>query len=114
MRLPPVSSYLRPLLLIALATVSPLKGLAQNTPSSRLNPAERLNRRTSLSKTHFSPAASPQLPASAYHGGSYGGADVTAYATRFGEHLRSIVLDAPFGTTALSSFTMSSFGPTHC
>jgi pimeloyl-ACP methyl ester carboxylesterase len=33
-----------------------------------------------------------------YYGGSYGGADVTAYATRFGEHLRSIVLDAPFGT----------------
>jgi pimeloyl-ACP methyl ester carboxylesterase len=36
-----------------------------------------------------------------YYGGSYGGADVTAYATRFGEHLRSIVLDAPFGTPAL-------------
>jgi pimeloyl-ACP methyl ester carboxylesterase len=35
-----------------------------------------------------------------YYGGSYGGADVTAYATRFGQHLRSIVLDAPFGTPA--------------
>jgi len=35
-----------------------------------------------------------------YYGGSYGGADATAYATRFGEHLRSIVLDAPFGTPA--------------
>ena len=35
-----------------------------------------------------------------YYGTSYGGADVTAYATRFGEHLRSIVLDAPFGTPA--------------
>jgi pimeloyl-ACP methyl ester carboxylesterase len=36
-----------------------------------------------------------------YYGGSYGGADVTAYATRFGEHLRSIILDAPFGTPAI-------------
>jgi len=36
-----------------------------------------------------------------YFGLSYGGADVTAYATRFGEHLRSIVLDAPVGTPAL-------------
>jgi len=33
-----------------------------------------------------------------YYGGSYGGADVTAYATRFGDHLRSIVLDASCGT----------------
>jgi pimeloyl-ACP methyl ester carboxylesterase len=32
-----------------------------------------------------------------YYGGSYGGADVNAYATRFGQHLRSIVLDAPVG-----------------
>jgi pimeloyl-ACP methyl ester carboxylesterase len=32
-----------------------------------------------------------------YYGGSYGGADVNAYATRFGKHLRSIVLDAPVG-----------------
>jgi pimeloyl-ACP methyl ester carboxylesterase len=39
-----------------------------------------------------------------YHGGSYGGTDVTAYATRFGEHLRSIVLDAPFGTPDLDAF----------
>jgi pimeloyl-ACP methyl ester carboxylesterase len=36
-----------------------------------------------------------------YWGGSYGGADVTAYATRFGKHLRSIVLDAPLGTPML-------------
>src|SRR5262249_48009826 len=36
-----------------------------------------------------------------YHGGSYGGEDVTAYATRFGEHLRSIVLDAPAGPPSL-------------
>jgi pimeloyl-ACP methyl ester carboxylesterase len=36
-----------------------------------------------------------------YYGGSYGGADVTAYATRFGDHLRSIVLDAPVGTPGL-------------
>jgi pimeloyl-ACP methyl ester carboxylesterase len=39
-----------------------------------------------------------------YHGGSYGGADVTAYATRFGEHLRSLVLDAPYGTPGLNQF----------
>ena len=44
-----------------------------------------------------------------YHGGSYGGADVTAYATRFGEHLRSVVLDAPFGTPALNSFSYEQF-----
>lgn len=36
-----------------------------------------------------------------YYGVSYGGADVTAYATRFGEHLRSIVLDAPLGKPGL-------------
>jgi len=36
-----------------------------------------------------------------YYGLSYGGADVSAYATRFGEHLRSIVLDAPVGTPGL-------------
>ena len=35
-----------------------------------------------------------------YYGASYGGADISGYATRFGEHLRSIVLDAPFGTPA--------------
>jgi pimeloyl-ACP methyl ester carboxylesterase len=39
-----------------------------------------------------------------YHGGSYGGSDVTAYATRFGRHLRSIVLDAPYGTPSLDAF----------
>ena len=33
-----------------------------------------------------------------YFGISYGGADAAAYATRFGDHLRSLVLDAPFGT----------------
>jgi pimeloyl-ACP methyl ester carboxylesterase len=37
-----------------------------------------------------------------YYGVSYGGADVTAYATRFGDHLRSIVLDAPVGTPGLA------------
>jgi pimeloyl-ACP methyl ester carboxylesterase len=41
-----------------------------------------------------------------YWGGSYGGQDVTAYATRFGEHLRSIVLDAPEGTPALRAFSL--------
>lgn len=35
-----------------------------------------------------------------YYGGSYGGADVSAYATRFPAHLRSIVLDAPYGALA--------------
>jgi pimeloyl-ACP methyl ester carboxylesterase len=39
-----------------------------------------------------------------YWGGSYGGEDVTAYATRFGKHLRSIILDAPAGAPALRAF----------
>jgi pimeloyl-ACP methyl ester carboxylesterase len=39
-----------------------------------------------------------------YFGNSYGGTDVSAYATRFGEHLRSIVLDSPFGTPDLGKF----------
>jgi len=37
---------------------------------------------------------------------SYGGEDVTAYATRFGQHLRSIVLDAPEGAPALQAFLL--------
>ena len=41
-----------------------------------------------------------------YWGASYGGEDVTAYATRFGQHLRSIVLDAPEGTPALQAFLL--------
>jgi pimeloyl-ACP methyl ester carboxylesterase len=41
-----------------------------------------------------------------YWGGSYGGEDVTAYATRFGQHLRSIVLDAPMGTPGLEAFEL--------
>jgi len=41
-----------------------------------------------------------------YWGGSYGGEDVTAYATRFGQHLRSIILDAPEGTPALKAFSL--------
>jgi len=45
-----------------------------------------------------------------YHGGSYGGEDVTAYATRFGEHLRSIVLDAPAGAPALRAFQLERDG----
>jgi pimeloyl-ACP methyl ester carboxylesterase len=36
-----------------------------------------------------------------YFGWSYGGADIEAYATRFGKHLRSIVADAPVGSPAL-------------
>jgi pimeloyl-ACP methyl ester carboxylesterase len=39
-----------------------------------------------------------------YWGASYGGEDVIAYATRFGEHLRSIVLDAPEGAPGLDAF----------
>ena len=41
-----------------------------------------------------------------YWGASYGGEDVTAYATRFGQHLRSIVLDAPEGTPGLRAFSL--------
>jgi len=41
-----------------------------------------------------------------FWGGSYGGEDVTAYATRFGQHLRSIVLDAPEGTPGLEAFSL--------
>jgi pimeloyl-ACP methyl ester carboxylesterase len=36
-----------------------------------------------------------------YFAGSYGGVDVQAYATRFGDHLRSIILDSPLGTPGL-------------
>jgi pimeloyl-ACP methyl ester carboxylesterase len=39
-----------------------------------------------------------------YVGVSYGGEDVTAYATRYGAHLRSVVLDAPAGTPYLPAF----------
>jgi pimeloyl-ACP methyl ester carboxylesterase len=44
-----------------------------------------------------------------YYGGSYGGLDVAAYATRFGEHLRSIILDAPAGTPFLKPFAAEHF-----
>ena len=39
-----------------------------------------------------------------YFGASYGGMDLTAYATRFGSHLRSVVLDAPLGEPGLDNF----------
>ena len=39
-----------------------------------------------------------------YVGESYGGEDATAYATRHGAHLRSIVLDAPAGSPYLPAF----------
>ena len=39
-----------------------------------------------------------------YLGGSYGGEDATAYATRYGSHLRSIILDAPAGSPYLPAF----------
>ena len=37
-----------------------------------------------------------------YYGVSYGGADITGYATRFPDHIRSLVLDAPWGDTAIA------------
>ena len=43
-----------------------------------------------------------------YFAWSYGGADVTAYATRFGDHLRSIVLDSPYGPPSLNQFGFES------
>ncbi len=39
-----------------------------------------------------------------YLGVSYGGEDATAYATRYGSHLRSILLDAPAGSPYLAAF----------
>jgi len=39
-----------------------------------------------------------------FYGGSWGGVVVTAYATRFGQHLRSIVLDSPVGEPGLNGF----------
>ena len=40
-----------------------------------------------------------------YFGWSYGGNDVEAYATRFGDYLRSIVADSPSGSPAGTSST---------
>ncbi|HYN35356.1 MAG TPA: alpha/beta fold hydrolase, partial [Actinomycetota bacterium] len=37
-----------------------------------------------------------------YYGVSYGGADITAFATRFPQYIRSLILDAPWGDTAIS------------
>jgi pimeloyl-ACP methyl ester carboxylesterase len=39
-----------------------------------------------------------------YYGGSYGAMDASAYATRFGEHLRSVILDSPGGPPQLVRF----------
>jgi pimeloyl-ACP methyl ester carboxylesterase len=44
-----------------------------------------------------------------YYGASYGGMDAIAYATRFGEHLRSVVLSSPFGPQALPPFRFVQF-----
>jgi pimeloyl-ACP methyl ester carboxylesterase len=44
-----------------------------------------------------------------YYGASYGGMDAIAYATRFGEHLRSVVLSSPFGPQALPPFSFVQF-----
>jgi pimeloyl-ACP methyl ester carboxylesterase len=40
-----------------------------------------------------------------YYGGSQGGVDAIAYATRFGSHLRSLVLDSPQGPAGLRAFS---------
>jgi pimeloyl-ACP methyl ester carboxylesterase len=39
-----------------------------------------------------------------YLGSSYGGADATAYAARYGQHLRSVVLDAPLSSPGMNDF----------
>jgi len=39
-----------------------------------------------------------------YFGSSYGGVEVTAYATRFGEHLRSLILESPLSSPQLTLF----------
>jgi pimeloyl-ACP methyl ester carboxylesterase len=44
-----------------------------------------------------------------YFGLAYGATDVIAYATRFGEHLRSIVLESPSGTPNLEKFGFDRF-----
>ena len=36
-----------------------------------------------------------------YYGVSFGGADINAYATRFPQHVRSLILDAPWGDTEI-------------
>ena len=42
-----------------------------------------------------------------YYGGSAGGNDVTSYATRFGSHVRSLILDSPVGTPAMLPFAIN-------
>jgi pimeloyl-ACP methyl ester carboxylesterase len=42
-----------------------------------------------------------------YYGGSYGAMDASAYATRFGQHLRSLILDSPAGPPYLIPFVQS-------
>lgn len=42
-----------------------------------------------------------------YYGGSYGAMDASAYATRFGEHVRSVILDSPDGPNQLIPFIQS-------
>jgi len=46
-----------------------------------------------------------------YYGGSYGGVDAIAYATRFGSHLRSLVLDSPQGPAGLNDFSAHPSAP---
>jgi pimeloyl-ACP methyl ester carboxylesterase len=44
-----------------------------------------------------------------YYGASYGGMDAIAYATRFGAHVRSLVLSSPFGPQGLPPFRFVQF-----
>jgi pimeloyl-ACP methyl ester carboxylesterase len=44
-----------------------------------------------------------------YFGMSYGGADEVAYASRFGEHVRSMVLDSPFGPPEAERFAFERY-----
>lgn len=37
-----------------------------------------------------------------YFGASYGGADATAYAAPYGDHVRSVILDAPLSTPGMN------------
>lgn len=44
-----------------------------------------------------------------YYGGSYGGLDAIAYAGRFPQHLRSVVLDSAQGPSGLGKFAQEGF-----
>jgi pimeloyl-ACP methyl ester carboxylesterase len=48
-----------------------------------------------------------------YYGISYGGADFVAYASRFGEHVRSAVLDSPYAGRVIDQFGFEEHARTH-